>query len=58
LAGTHEVCFLGPGETLTIIHDAQNRTVFAQGAIAAAAFLKDKPAGYYAMDDLIRQMTL
>jgi 4-hydroxy-tetrahydrodipicolinate reductase len=58
LAGTHEVGFYGPGETLTIIHDAQNRTVFAQGAIAAAAFIKDKPAGYYAMDDLIRQMTL
>jgi 4-hydroxy-tetrahydrodipicolinate reductase len=56
LAGTHEVGFYGSGETLTIIHDAQNRTVFAQGAIAAAAFLKDKPAGYYAMDDLIRQM--
>lgn len=58
LAGTHEVGFYGPGETLTIIHDAQNRTVFAQGAIAAAAFLKDKPAGYYAMDDLIKQMTV
>jgi 4-hydroxy-tetrahydrodipicolinate reductase len=58
LAGTHEVGFYGPGETLTIIHDAQNRTVFAQGAIAAAAFLKDKPAGYYAMDDLIKQMTI
>lgn len=56
LAGTHEVGFYGPGETLSIIHDAQNRTVFAQGAIAAAVFLKDKPAGYYAMDDLIKQM--
>ncbi len=56
LAGTHEVGFYGPGETLTITHDAQNRTVFAQGAIAAAAFIKDKPAGFYAMDDLIRQV--
>ncbi len=56
LAGTHEVGFYGAGETLTLIHDAQNRTVFAQGAVAAAAFIKDKPAGLYAMDDLIRQM--
>jgi len=56
LAGSHEVGFYGPGETLTLIHDTQNRTVFAQGALQAAAFIKDKPAGYYTMDDLIRQM--
>ncbi len=56
LAGTHEVGFYGAGETLTITHDAQNRTVFAQGALAAAAFIKDKPAGFYGMEDLIRQV--
>ncbi len=56
LTGSHEVSFYGPGETLTIVHDAQNRTVLAQGALQAAAFIKDKPAGYYAMEDLIKQM--
>ena len=56
LTGSHEVSFFGPGETLTFVHDAQNRTVLAKGAVQAAAFLKDKPAGFYAMDDLIRQM--
>ena len=54
LAGTHEVGFYGPGETLLITHDAQNRTVFAQGAAQAALFIKDKPAGFYSMDDMIR----
>ncbi len=54
LAGTHEVGFYGPGETLLITHDAQNRTVFAQGATQAALFIKDKPAGFYNMDDMIR----
>ena len=56
LAGTHEVGFYGPGETLTLIHDAQNRTVFAQGAAQAVLFIKDKPAGFYNMDDMIRLM--
>ncbi len=58
LTGSHEVSFYGPGETLTLLHDAQNRTVLAQGAVRAAAFVMDKPAGYYGMDDLIRQMVL
>jgi len=56
LAGTHEVGFYGQGETLLITHDAQNRTVFAQGAAQAALFIKDKPAGFYNMDDMIRLM--
>ncbi len=56
LAGTHEVGFYGPGETLILIHDAQNRTVFAQGAAQAALFIKDRPAGFYNMDDMIRQL--
>lgn len=55
LAGSHEVGFYGPEETLTLVHEAQSRTVFAQGALKAALFLKDKPAGYYTMDDLIRE---
>ncbi len=56
LAGSHEVGFYGPEETLTITHDAQSRAVFAQGALKAALFLKDKPAGCYTMDDLIQTM--
>ncbi len=56
VAGTHEVGFYGQGETLTLIHDAQNRTVFAQGAVQAALFIKDKPAGFYTMDDMIQLM--
>ena len=53
LAGEHEVDFLGDNETLTITHSAQTRSVFALGALRAAAFVLDKPAGLYGMDDLL-----
>ena len=53
LAGEHEVDFLGDNETITITHSAQSRTIFALGALKAAAFLEDKPAGLYGMDDLM-----
>ncbi len=56
LAGTHEVGFYGAGESLIFTHAAENRSVFAQGALAAAAYIKDKPPGHYGMDDLISQM--
>lgn len=53
LAGTHEVGFYGPDETLTFTHAASSRRVFAQGALQAAAYLKDKLPGKYAMEQLM-----
>ena len=53
VAGDHDVMFLGPGERLILSHRAENRSIFAQGALAAARFLKGKPAGLYAMRDVI-----
>ena len=50
--GEHEVCFFGPMERIRISHSAENRAVFARGAVRAAAFLADKPAGLYDMKDL------
>lgn len=53
IVGEHSVIFAGPEETITLHHSAQSRQVFARGAVAAARFLAGKPAGRYAMKDLI-----
>jgi 4-hydroxy-tetrahydrodipicolinate reductase len=53
VAGDHDVMFLGPDERLILSHRAENRMIFARGALAAAAFLVGKPAGLYAMRDVI-----
>ena len=45
--------FLGPDERLILSHRAENRMIFARGALAAAAFLSGKPAGLYSMRDVI-----
>ena len=52
-AGDHDVMFLGPDERLILSHRAENRAIFARGALAAARFLKGKPAGLYSMRDVI-----
>jgi 4-hydroxy-tetrahydrodipicolinate reductase len=53
VAGDHDVMFLGPDERLVLSHRAENRMIFARGALAAARFLVGKPAGLYTMRDVI-----
>jgi 4-hydroxy-tetrahydrodipicolinate reductase len=53
VAGDHDVLFLGPEERLILSHRAENRSIFARGALAAARFLHRKPAGLYSMRDVI-----
>ena len=53
VAGDHDVIFAGPEERLILSHRAESRAIFARGAIAAARFLKGKPAGLYSMADVI-----
>lgn len=55
IVGEHEVLFAGHDEVLSIRHQAQSKGVFAAGAVNAAVFLKDKPAGLYDMSDLLRE---
>lgn len=50
--GEHEIVFFGEGETLVLTHRAENRSLFAKGAIRAARFLQDKPYGLFGMNDL------
>ena len=53
VAGDHDVLFLGPDERLILSHRAESRAIFARGALAAARFLRGKPAGLYTMRDVI-----
>ena len=53
IVGEHEVLFAGEDEIVTLSHSARSKRVFAAGAIKAAKFLAGKPAGKYAMQDII-----
>ncbi len=53
VVGEHTVFFLGDGERLELKHQATSRDTFAQGALAALLFLQGKPAGLYAMADVL-----
>jgi 4-hydroxy-tetrahydrodipicolinate reductase len=53
VAGDHDVIFAGPEERLILSHRAENRMIFARGALAAARFLAGRPAGLYSMRDVI-----
>ncbi len=52
--GTHEIIFSTGRETITIRHEAENRALFADGALAAARYLVRQPEGLYGMNDLMR----
>ncbi|MBR2674251.1 MAG: 4-hydroxy-tetrahydrodipicolinate reductase [Mogibacterium sp.] len=55
VVGTHEVMFGTANQTITITHEAHDRALFADGAVAAARFLFGKPAGFYNMEDLLSE---
>jgi 4-hydroxy-tetrahydrodipicolinate reductase len=45
--------FADEGERLEITHKATSRMTFANGAVRAAIWLKDKPNGLYDMQDVL-----
>ena len=51
--GDHSVIFAGPGERIEIGHRAEDRGLFARGALRAALWAKDRPPGFYGMDDVL-----
>lgn len=53
IVGEHEIMFAGRDEIITLSHSARSKEVFAVGAVNAALFLKDKPAGMYSMKEMI-----
>lgn len=53
VAGDHSVIFAGPEERLTLSHNAENRTIFARGAVRAAEWLIGRQPGRYTMQDVL-----
>ncbi len=53
VAGEHSVIFAGPEERLTLSHSAENRMIFARGAVKAAEWLTGQGAGRYTMSDVL-----
>lgn len=53
VAGEHTVIFAGEGERIEFTHRASTREVFARGAVKAARWVHDKPAGLYSMRDVL-----
>lgn len=51
--GEHSVIFAGSGERIELSHKAQDRSLFATGAIRAALWAHGKPAGLYSMRDVL-----
>ena len=53
VVGDHQVIFAAENERITLSHSAQDRGVFAEGAVKAAEFLYGKKNGLYDMNDLL-----
>ena len=53
IVGEHTVLFAPEGERLEITHKAGSRDAFANGAVRAAKFIAQKPAGAYTMSDVL-----
>lgn len=53
VVGDHTVSFLADGERVEITHKASSRMSFARGAVRAATWVAQKPAGRYDMQDVL-----
>ena len=53
VVGDHTVIYAIDGERVELTHKASNRGTFAGGAVRAALWLADKPAGLYSMQDVL-----
>lgn len=53
VVGDHDVIFAGPGERLVLTHKAEERGIFARGAVRAALWAAGKHPGEYTMADVL-----
>jgi len=53
IIGEHTVLFASEDETLTLSHSAIDRSLFAKGAVAAAAWVRSRKPGLYDMQDVL-----
>src|SRR5262245_19253725 len=53
VVGEHTVVFAGPAERLELVHKAEDRMIFARGALKAALWAKGQKPGLYSMADVL-----
>jgi 4-hydroxy-tetrahydrodipicolinate reductase len=53
VVGEHSVIFAGPAERIELAHRAEDRMIFARGAVKAALWARGKKPGLYAMTDVL-----
>lgn len=53
VVGEHKVIFAGPHERVSLEHIAEDRSVFARGAVAAAKWGRGRTPGLYSMSDVL-----
>jgi 4-hydroxy-tetrahydrodipicolinate reductase len=53
VAGDHSVIFAGPYERIELTHKAEDRMIFAHGALKAALWAHGKKPGHYSMADVL-----
>jgi 4-hydroxy-tetrahydrodipicolinate reductase len=53
VVGEHSVMFAGPAERLELVHKAEDRMIFARGALHAAQWARGQKPGLYSMMDVL-----
>jgi 4-hydroxy-tetrahydrodipicolinate reductase len=53
VVGDHSVIFAGPSERIELSHKAEDRMIFARGALTAASWARGKKPGLYSMADVL-----
>ena len=53
VVGDHSVIFAGEGERVVLSHQAEDRALFARGALRAVMWAKDRKPGHYSMADVL-----
>jgi 4-hydroxy-tetrahydrodipicolinate reductase len=53
VVGDHSVIFAGPYERIELVHKAEDRMIFARGALKAALWARDRKPGLYSMADVL-----
>lgn len=53
VAGDHSVILATDNERIELVHRAENRAIFARGALRAAEWIKAQPPGRYNMDQVL-----
>ena len=53
VVGEHSVIFAGPAERVELTHRAEDRMIFARGALHAALWARGKKPGLYSMADVL-----